>query len=515
MRVLFVRPPKYLWPYINEQDNYLLPQAIVCLGAEARRRGHEVTLLDCMPLKMGWASLERTMRELRPQVVLAGDSETLYAHESGRVFELAKAISPQIVTVAGGVHFSHACEDAFARYPIDAIVRGEGEVTMGELLDTLEGGGDLTRIPGLALPDGEGTVRYTAHRPLIEDLDSLPFPAYDLMPMDRYGTTRYLFSPGGITLHHSRGCVDGCRYCACWLQMAKRAGTEPEERRLPRWRTRSVIPVIDEMEHLARRYGKTCLVFVDDTWNADPAWSDAFATELMRRDLGVVWYGFMRADFIARDEASGLFAKLIASGLVHICVGLERADDEELAGLEKHNMKIDRDQAVVRNLRKKYPSLFLQTTFIVGLREDTPEKLDRLLAYVNRLEPDYPAFHPITPVPGTPLWEEAREKGWLEITDFARYDWMTPVMGTETMTRRDLELKLWEMNKRALNPIRIARSLLTTHTYRRRMYLWWLLVSINVFRDYFLDRVLPSRFRRKKDSLSEYTGMIRPEWYER
>jgi len=514
MRVLFVRPPKYIWPYINEQDNFLLPQAIVCLGAEARRRGHKVTLLDCMPLKMGWRSLERAMRELRPKVVLAGDSETLYAHESGRVFELAKTISPDIVTVAGGVHFSHACENALARYPIDAIVRGEGEETMGDLLDAIDGGDDLMGIAGLALPDGDKGSIYTGHRKLIEDLDGLPFPAYDLMPMDRYGTARYLFSPGGITIHHSRGCIDGCRYCACWLQMARRDGTAPNERRLPRWRTRSVTPVVDEMEVLAKRYGKNCLIFVDDTWNADPKWSDEFASELIRRDLNVVWFGFMRADRLARDEESGLFEKLIASGLTHICIGLERADDAELANLDKHNMLIERDQEVIKRLRKKYPPLFLQTTFIVGLRHDSQESMDRLLAYANTLDSDYPAFHPITPVPGTPLWSEAKQKGWLEITDFSRYDWMTPVMGTETMTRHELEMKIWQMNKRYLNLLRIARSLFTVHKYRRRMYTWWLLVSLHVAFDYIFDRILPSRFRQRKAFLSEYTGMIRPKWYD-
>lgn len=514
MRILFVRPPKYLWPYMNEQDNYLLPQAIVCLGAEARRRGHEVTLLDCMPLKMGWKSLERKMRELKPHVVMAGDSETLYAHESGRVFQIAKAISPDIVTVAGGVHFSHACDDAFSKYPIDAIVRGEGEETMGELLEAIQGGGDWTKVAGLALPDGEGGVTYTGHRALIENLDDLPFPAYDLMPMDRYGTARYLFSPGGTTIHHGRGCIDGCRYCACWLQMAKRVGEADNEKLSSRWRTRSVDPVVDEMEILRKEYGKTCLVFVDDTWNVDPKWSDSFATELMRRNLDLVWYGFMRADFLERDEQSGLFEKLIASGLTHICVGLERADDEELAGLEKHNMKIERDQRMVKTLRKKYPALFLQTTFIVGLRSDTSESLDRLLAYVEELDPDYPAFHPITPVPGTQLWKEANEEGWLEITDFSRYDWMTPVMRTETLTRGELEEKVWEMNKRYLNPLRILRGVLSIHQYRRRMYLWWLLVSMHVGIDYMLDRILPRRFRMRKAALSDYTGMIRPAWYD-
>ena len=167
MRVLFVRPPKYLWPYMNEQDNFLLPQALAWLGAAARGAGHEVRLLDCLPLKMGWRSLEQALRDFRPQVVLAGDSETLYAHESGRVFALAKTVDPQIATVAGGVHFTHAATDAFARYPIDVIVRGEGEATLVELLAALAGGGDLAAVPGLAFRR-DGQIVFTAPRALVE-----------------------------------------------------------------------------------------------------------------------------------------------------------------------------------------------------------------------------------------------------------------------------------------------------------------------------------------------------------
>ncbi|MDP8225222.1 MAG: radical SAM protein [Candidatus Lernaella stagnicola] len=514
MRVLIVRPPKYLWPYMNEQDNFLLPQALVCLGAELRRRGHDVVLLDAMPLKMGWKSLERTIRDLKPQIVAAGDSETLYQHETGRVFQTAKHVDPSIFTVAGGTHFSHLPQYSFGKYPIDAIVRGEGEDTFGELVDTLEGGGDIEKVLGLALPNDDGTPRFTGHRPLIANLDDLALPAYDLMPMDKYGTARYLFSPGGVTMHHSRGCIDGCAYCACWLQMARRSGDLPNEILQPHYRQRSVEPVLDEMELLRYKYNKSCVVFVDDTFNVNPKWMDTFAEEKMRRGLDSAWFGFMRADFLHRDLESGLFGKLIRSGLTHICVGMERADDQELADMQKHNMHVERNTATVKALRRRFPELFLQTTFIVGTRNDSEASLNHLLDYVEDLDPDYPAFHPMTPVPGTKTWEDAKQNGWLEITDFARYDWMTPVMGTDHMSRDDLEWKIWEMNKKYMNPFRVMRGLFCRHTYRRRMYIWWLKVSINVGIDFILDRILPSRSTSRKAQLSEYVGMIKPVWYD-
>lgn len=499
---------------MNEQDNYLLPQALVCLGACAIQAGHDVTLLDCMPLKIGWTKLADIIKRKNPEVVLCGDSETMFAHESGRVFQLAKSLNPSIFTVAGGVHFSFAADDAFAKYPIDAIVRGEGESTLVDLLSALETKKSLANVPGLALPGSDGKANYTGPRELIENLDDLPFPAYDRMPMEKYGTARYLFSPGGVTIHHSRGCTSGCNYCACWLQMAGNTNNNPNNAPTPRWRTRSVLPVVDEMEILAKKYNKHCQVFVDDVWNADPNWSDAFADELIRRNLDINWFAFMRVDHLIRDEKSLLFEKLIASGLRHICVGLERAKTEELDDLGKQNISIDHVNQIIPKLRKKYPKLFLQTTFIVGLKQDSNESLEQLLTYVEKLDPDYPAFHPITPVPGTKMWDIVQKKDWLEIRDFARYDWMTPVMGTDTMTRGQLEAKIWNMNSRYMRLGRVLRGIFSPYSYRRRMYIWWLMVSIRVGWDYLVERFWPGRSTMGKIALSKYVGMVKPDWYD-
>ncbi|MCB9488000.1 MAG: cobalamin B12-binding domain-containing protein [Deltaproteobacteria bacterium] len=521
MRVLMVRPPKYLWPYMNEGDNYLLSQAMVYVGAAARAAGHEVTLIDCGPAKMGWKSLERTIREMRPHVVMAGDSETLYEHETGRVFTLAKSVDPSIITVSGGTHFAQNAMSCMSRYPIDAIVRGEGEQTLTELLNAIDGGKtkphEWADIPGLAArAEGDG-VLFTGHRDLIRDLDTLPFPAYDLLPMHLFGASRYLFSPGGVTIHHSRGCTDNCNFCACWLQMSKRKGDPAEEFDevyLPRWRTRTVDPVIDEMIHLKERYGKNCFVFGDDTWNVRPDWNDEFAEKVLALDHSFYWFGFMRADYLIRDEKLGIFEKLIRSGLSHICIGVERAEDEDLENMNKHNYSAEKTAWLIPYLKQKYPSLFIQSTFIVGAREDTPEKLDRMVEYVKKLDPDFPAFHPLTPVPGTKQYKDAVQNGWLEETDYSRYDWITPVMGTATMSREEVEYKVWEMNKKVLSLWNIAKGMCSPHTYKRRMYIWWALVTFYVSVDFVLDRVMPSRSVRRKAALSDYVGLLKPDWYE-
>lgn len=512
MRVLLVAPPRVLWPYINEQDNYLVPQNLACLAAVLRQDGVEVTLVDCMPLRLGWKSLERVIREVRPQVVAGGENHACFASEVVRLMHLAKAVDPAIVTVVGGNHFTNAGEEYLANDPIDFIVRGEGEITFRELVRALDGGDALApfAVEGLCYRR-EGQIVYTPPRALIEDLDSLPLPAYDLLPMEKYGNARYLFSPGGATLHHSRGCVGSCRFCSWWTQMAERRvemeGGCRRERVLPRWRTRSVGSTLEEMEVLHERYGKNCLVFVDPTFNIDARWDDAFATELLRKKWRLNWFAFLRGDFLLRDERLGILEKMVASGLSHTCIGVERLDEGELDEWGKSFATREHYREIFGLLSRKYPQVFRQASFIVGTRRETPESMRAHFEFARELDVDFPSFHPVTPFPGTPLYEEARANGWLEVTDFDRYDLMTPIMPGETMTRDAIEAGLAALNREYIGARWLLRGLLSRSRYRRDMYTWWLTVTARVFADTLSRRLNPFSHR-------PYMSSVTPPWYE-
>ena len=515
MKVLFVRPPKYNWPFINEQDNYLLPQGLLYLASYLAHEGHTVRAVDCMPMRIGWRSLAQVIRRERPDVVAAGDSETLYSAETGRVFALAKELDPEVVTVAGGYHFTHTPHESMAKYPIDVTVLGEGELTLAEVVASLP----LTpqkasKIRGIAYRDGGGEIRTTAPRPLIEDLDGLPTPRFDLFPIRDYGTARYLFSPGGITAHHSRGCIDRCSFCACWRQMAQVRETRTGPVATPRWRTRSAARVVEEIDVLYHEYGKGCIIFTDDTWNVSGSFDEAFAETLLARGYrDLAWFAFMRVDFLLRDERAGIFEKLVRSGLRHVSIGLERAVTDDLARLRKTNQS-ERDMIECASLLKnKYPEVFRQATFLVGMPDESGKSLRRLGSFADRLDLHYPAFHPLTPVPGTDLWREARAQGRIEVTDYGRYDWMTPIMSTEHLTREDLEDELWTMNRRFMKLGRVLKGLATRHGYVRRMYVWWFFVAAKVILNQALLRLrLPGLYDNVTEDL--YAGLVRPVWYD-
>jgi len=510
LRVLLVAPPRRIWPYIDEQDNYLLPQWIACLAAVLRADGVDVRVIDCMPQRMGWHTLESRIRELRPDMVASGENHALFASEVIRLVELAKGINPKVVTVIGGGHFTNMAQHYLPLHPIDYIVRGEGEVTLVELARAVATEDRADPIKGIAfLRDGE--VVFTAPRELIEDLDQLPMPAYDLMHPSRYGRSRYLFSPGGTTIHHSRGCVGSCRFCSWWRQMARREascdGACGPERLTPAWRTKSVERTLAEMELLHRGHGKRCLVFVDPTFNVDPEWNDEFATRLMAKGWDLSWFAFMRADFILRDERLGIFEKLVRSGLVHLCVGVERLDGDQLRAWNKPFAADNEPLQAFDLLKRRYPQVFRQATFIVGTRGETPDSLKQQLQYARRIRADYPAFHPATPFPGTDLYDQALERGWLKSTDFDDYDMMTAVMDSESMTREEIDSALVDMNKGLIGPRWLLKGLLSSSEYRRKIYIWWLLVTTRIFIESAGQRLNPF-------SAERYTSTLIPAWYE-
>lgn len=514
MRVLLVAPPRKIWPFMNEQDNFLMPQALPYLAAVLREAGFEVRVLDCMPQRIGWRSLADQIRSFRPHVVAAGENHATYASEVIRLVELSKSIDPQIVTVLGGSHFTNVGDLYLRHHPIDFIVRGEGERTLVELAEALAGGDPNApyRVPGLAYSDGAEMVQ-TEPRALIADLDTLPLPAFDLMPMADYGKAKYLFSQGATTIHHSRGCPAQCSFCVWWTQgAARKIKTDPEtgcrqEVLAPRWRSKSVERTVEEIEILAKAYDKRCLIFTDPTFNVDPNWSDAFAEELIRKNLDVNWMAFVRADFLLRDERLGVLEKLVRSGMAHVCIGVERAEDASLGDWRKKFYSNSQSHEAFRLLRDKYPSVFRQATFIVGTRDETRETLQRQLEFARSLDPDYPAFHPVTPFPGTELYEQAKAGGWLEIDDFDYFDLSTPVIRSEELSRDEIEQEIVRLNKSYVGLRWFLRGVTSRSPYKRRMYVWWLLIMVRIFAATMVGFRNPLKGTR-------YTRLMKPAWYD-
>ena len=216
-------------------------------------------------------------------------------------------VTPEAITVAGGGHFTNLAH-RYANHPcIDIICIGEGELTFANILRAIDAEQDNWEgIDGVAF-GRNGQMIKTRPVALVKNLDDLPRPAYDMMPMHLYGKSRYLFSPGGTTLHHSRGCTSKCSFCAWWTTMADRKVDEHGNETLsPRWRSKSVDRMMEEIEELYYQFGKRSYVWVDESWNIDPKFNLEFSEAMIRSGMKTKWMTFMRADCVVRDHKKGI-----------------------------------------------------------------------------------------------------------------------------------------------------------------------------------------------------------------
>ena len=450
LRVVLLRPPRCVWPFNSETSAFWQPLGLLCLAAMARREmpDCQVEVWDAPGGRWGWRTLERRIAD-RPIDVLGVGEETVSAHEALRAAERVKSRHPDCLVVAGGTYFAHAIEEALNGTPIDVIVRGEGEATLVELLRRAREPDTWGQAPGLAFRGADGGIVRTPPRPLIADLDALPFPAYDLIDMDRYGKGSRNH-PGLVSIEHGRGCVDRCAFCILWKHMGQSVNGNGEFR--PRYRTQSAGRSFETVSRLYHRYERRTFGWVDPTFNASPDWSDAWAERMLGSEMmdargraKTLHTAWMRADCVLRDEKLGVLAKLVRAGLRQVMIGVERDDDAGLAALGKRNNSREICREAFAIFREKYPRVFTIGTVIFGLPGDTREDLRRLEALQYNMGMDFCFVMPLTPNPGTAVADRARRDGSVANPDLAAYNFHTPVLRTEALSLRNLESVYWRI----------------------------------------------------------------------
>jgi len=511
MKIGFIRPPQFLWQTIaTEGNNFLMPLNFVALATFLRERGiKDVKIIDCPRLKLGWKSLRKKIEEEKFDVI-GVHQITLFVHEAAKLLKMVKEVNPKTITIGGGVHFTAMTEESLENYPfLDFIVRGEGEETLYELIQELmKSHPDFPSIKGIAFRDN-GKIIKTEFRPLIENLDSLPFPAYDVLPLDLYrmkGARGAVF--GGVTIEHSRGCAYNCRFCSCWPQMGERKLVNGEEQVFPRWRTKSPQRTLEEIKRLYYGYGVRDYVWVDDCWNFDSRWTEEFCNLIIKERLKIGWRAFLRVDLLLRDEKLGILEKMVKAGLSYVMIGIERGDAGELAGLGKaQNPEETRELCTL--LKRKYPRVFRMGTLITGIRSETRESFKKVKRYFLSLDIDYVSCHPLTPHPGTPVWKEAKEKGWIEVKDYSQYDWFHPIMPSEHLSREEIfQLNLDLMKQRAARPTWALRGLFSRNQYKKRMYWGILFTAFQIHFEALKKGGNPFRIT------SDKFQMRKPKWYD-
>jgi len=514
LRVLFVRSGRHYWPILNESDNFLLPLGYPALAAYLRQRmsNVQVEILDACLEGIGWKSLGGVIARKAPHVVCIGE-KVVYGHEGFKAFNVARQACPDAVLVAGGHLFSALPEWTLEQCPaIDFVVRFEGEETLRDLLEALREGRDPSTVLGIVYRQ-DGQVRQTAPRPVIEDLDTLPIPAYDLVDLSRYSPFGRLW-PKAVTVQRARGCVDTCNFCSWIVQEGRPSLAEDGTVQVKAgYRSKSVGRMVQEIELLYERYGVRYLFWTDATWNVDNRWLREFCTELIRRKYDLGWWAFTRIDNLLKQEEDGTLALMVQAGLRHVLVGVERADSDAYDWLNKHRYTREKTVAAFHLLRDRYPQVFRQATFITGLRSDTAQDIRGLLDLAHEADLDFAAFHPITPFPGTPLFEQAKANGWLEELDFDKYDMFYPVMATEHLSREEVA-QLTAANYRDFvghKPLRYLKRMFSPYKNRRDLHRWF---AFAVSRAMAVQAAESLRGHRHFEGFAGVNQLWKPAWYD-
>ncbi len=394
---LFVRPPRPLWPFNGPSSAFWPPLAFASMAALLRQRTPDlrVEILDAPALEMGWRTLGRELERRRPDYVGIGE-EAVSCVEGLRLAALARRLGARVI--AGGCFFGHVAAEALHTGLIDVVAHGEGELTLVELVQALRGRPeDLRLVDGISFL-ADGAVVTTPPRQPIERLDDLPLPAYDLLPVERYGA-RSRNHPRLAAIELGRGCVGSCDFCVLWRQM----GRQEDGRVVPHLRVKSAERLVEEVRVLTERHGRRYLGWVDPCFNAHPRAPAELAERVLREGLRVEQSAWVRSDCLVRDAASGALALCVESGLNEIYLGIERPDEAGLTALHKTSA-LGHAREALRILRGSFPDVLTVGSFIYGLPGDTPATMRAIHRQAMELRLDQTFYIPLTPLPGTALW---------------------------------------------------------------------------------------------------------------
>jgi len=379
-------------PKLRSAAQPYAPLGTLYAAAALRARGYDVALFDAM-LAASAADWTRRLERERPRFAVLYEDSFNYLTKMclGRMRAAALAMTEEArrggctVVVAGSDATDHP--EVYLAAGAEAVVLGEGEATLPELLDALSGRGAAAprEVPGLALRGRAGEVVRTAPRPLVRDLDALPRPAWDLVDVERYRRVwRGRHGYFSMNVAASRGCPYHCNWCAKPIYGQRYAIRGPRA-------------VAEELAWLARAYAPDHVSFVDDIFGLRPQWVEEFAGEVERLGVRVPFKCLCRADLLGERTVQALRR----AGCRTAWLGAESGSQKVLDAMEK-GTRVEQVRAAARRLQEAgiEVGFFLQ----FGYPGETLEDVERTRAMVRECRPDDIGISVSYPLPGTPFF---------------------------------------------------------------------------------------------------------------
>jgi radical SAM superfamily enzyme YgiQ (UPF0313 family) len=393
------------------------PLGVVYLASYLIKHGYPVQVIDALgenpeqtvSFKKGSYLRGLTFKEIVDRIDsdsrLVGISN-LFTFAYPAVEELCQEIHrqyPEKKIILGGPHPSALYEEILLNHPeVSYIIRGvEGEYNLLRLVMCLDGRLEPENLTGVALRNEKGKVITVKAVGRIENLEkeNIPFPARDLLPMENYIKAQEGHGPSSgrwTTILTTRGCPYGCTFC---------------ESRQTKWVARTAEDVVDEMEECIEKWGITEFHFEDDNMTFEKNRTIAICDEIVKRKINVKWQtpNGIRASRI--DEE--VLVKMKESGCVHITIAPESGSSRVLEDIIKKGGDFDLDRLKECGSFAHKIGLKVAAYFVLGLPGETKEDMELTISYAKELAKvgiDEVAFGLFIPLPGTPLWDEVKEK---------------------------------------------------------------------------------------------------------
>jgi anaerobic magnesium-protoporphyrin IX monomethyl ester cyclase len=404
MKTLIINPPgekgfdrSGRWPAKSMGGTFIEPLFLAYTAAVLEKEGLPVELIDCRPFYISQEELLEKIDENAALAVLQTSTPSIDLD-----LDTAKKIKnkfPKIKIALVGSHVTILDKEIMENNEhVDFVVRREYEYTIRDLAREIE----PEKILGITFRKNGEIVR-NPDRPYIENLDELPFPARHLLPMHTYFDPMFK-SRMTFRLMGSRGCVYQCTFCLWPQTMYGR-----------RIRFRDPKKIVDEIEYFINNQGARGFYFEDDTFTTSPKHVEGVCNELLRRKIKISWSCLGRVDTMTEE----MLKMMKMAGCYMIRVGIESSSQEILDRVKKG---ITIEQIVKSMKMMKKIGIKVHASYVLGLPGETKETLEEDVKFAIKLDNDYGQFGMAVPYPGTEMYKEAEEKGWLRTKNWKDYD---------------------------------------------------------------------------------------------
>jgi len=425
-KVLFINPPFVHYGGMEGHGGKNTPLNLAYLASYVReqKKDVEVKIIDAEGLELSLEQLYEQVDEFSPDVIGITCPTPVYHIVKGICSELKKKDNV-VPIVLGGPHPTAMPGDILKEMDADVAVIGEGEETFVELIRTIENRQTLDSINGIAYKEN-GDIKINSRRALIPNLDSLPFPAKDLLPIDKYylPPTKRIKSERATNMVTSRGCPFACTFCMAKTIWGRKT------------RLRGVQNVVDEIKENVEVFKLTEFSFHDELFTFKKERVITLCREILKQGLDISWVCQARAGSVDLD----MLRIMKEAGCGMIGFGFESGNQRILNLMNK---KESLQNAVESVKLCKKAGIGVEGAFILGYPGEDEQSIQDTIDFALRLDCETAAFFIAIPYPGTELYFEALKKGYLkkdpDWREFAPVSNMESPMIIPNLTPKELE----------------------------------------------------------------------------